>query len=46
MFQDFNSKVEKGDGAINSTQISWHIGFGNRDYDCVFPDDENIVMDD
>ena len=27
-----------------STQISWLIGFGNKDYNCVFQNDRNIAM--
>ena len=40
----FNSRVEEGDEAITSTKISWIIGFGNRAYNCVFPNSANIAV--
>ena len=43
-FQDFNSMAEEGEGAINSTQISWFIGFRNRGYNFVFPNGGNTTV--
>ena len=42
--QDLNSRSEEGYRAITSTQISWSTGFGNRGYNCVFPNGGNIAV--
>ena len=39
-----NSRAEEKDVAITSTQMSWFIGFGNRDYNCMFPNGRNIAV--
>ena len=44
VFQDFNSRAEEVDGMITISQISFFIGFGDRDLNCVFSDGVDIAM--